>query len=138
MSPQTETPRQKTLNRIRVFNKFIFNRLVIAAFGGQRGPFSILIHTGRRTGTSYKTPVLATYVDDAILIPLSYGANVDWLKNVLAAGACDLLNKGEEIHAEDPRVMNAQEALSMLPEGKQQLFALFNLDAFVRLTRSER
>jgi deazaflavin-dependent oxidoreductase (nitroreductase family) len=137
MNPQAETPRQKTLDRIRVFNKLIFNRFVLAVFGGQRGPFSILTHAGRRTGTTYKTPVLATYVDDVILIPLSYGANVDWLKNLLAASACDLLYKGEAIHADDPRVMNTQEALTLLPEDKQRFFARFKLEAFVRLTRCE-
>jgi hypothetical protein len=138
MRPQTETRRQKSLDRIRIFNKVVFNRLVMAAFGGQRGPFSILTHTGRRTGISFKTPVFAMYVDDVILIPLPYGENVDWLKKVLVASACDLLYKGEEIRADDPWVMSAKEALTMLPENKQRLFERFHLEAFVRLTRSER
>ena len=85
----------KFIDGIRIFNKFIFNRITLTLTKSGNGPFSVIYHIGRRSGRTYRTPVLASYVDETIIIPLSYGENVDWLRNTLAQGGCEILGQSK-------------------------------------------
>jgi deazaflavin-dependent oxidoreductase (nitroreductase family) len=60
------------------------------------GPFSIVRHVGRRSGKRYETPIIVSRVEDGFVIELTYGPDVDWHKNVLAAGGCTLVWHGRE------------------------------------------
>ena len=87
------------------FNRRITNR-VAGLFAGRAPGFSMLIHTGRRSGKTYRTPILTFRDGDGYRIALTYGDGADWVRNVLAAGGCDLLTRGRLIHLTDPRVIN--------------------------------
>jgi deazaflavin-dependent oxidoreductase (nitroreductase family) len=54
----------------------------------------MVVHRGRRSGRRYRTPVLAFRVDDGYVVALFYGADRDWVRNVLAAGGCTLSGAG--------------------------------------------
>ena len=56
-------------------------------------PWAMVEHVGRRTGTRYRTPVVAFVDGDKIAIPLPYGTDTDWLRNVTAAGRFTLVRK---------------------------------------------
>jgi deazaflavin-dependent oxidoreductase (nitroreductase family) len=58
------------------------------------GPFSLVRHVGRRTGRVYETPIILASVDDGFVAELTYGTDVSWYKNVLAAGHCVVVVKG--------------------------------------------
>ena len=47
---------------------------------------SRLHHVGRRSGARYVTPVGARIKEDHVLIPLTFGNQSDWVRNVRAAG----------------------------------------------------
>ena len=47
----------------------------------------IVHHVGRRSGRPYETPVLLTPIDGGFLIPLTYGPDRDWVRNVTASQA---------------------------------------------------
>jgi deazaflavin-dependent oxidoreductase (nitroreductase family) len=126
---------QKFLNGLRYFNKHIFNRFMLLIAGRKGIPFSVLHHTGRRSGRSYRTPVLVTCVGETIIIPLSYGDKVDWLRNVLAQDECKLMWQGEMIAAHQPAVLEAEAGLALLPEKQRALFARFQVEKFLRLMR---
>jgi deazaflavin-dependent oxidoreductase (nitroreductase family) len=126
------------INGIRRFNKAIFNRITLTFAEGDVGPFSVIYHVGRRSGRSYRTPVLATYTGDTIVIPLSYGENVDWLRNVIAQGGCEIVRKKKRVRAVDPRVIEAPDALALLPAERQRLFERFKLEKFLRLRVVEK
>jgi hypothetical protein len=59
-----------------------------------RGPFSLIRHVGRRTGRVYETPIMLASADDGFVAELTYGTDVAWYKNVLAAGHCVVVVKG--------------------------------------------
>lgn len=59
-------------------------------------PFAIVRHVGRRSGKIYETPIIVSPVADGFVIELTYGHDVDWHKNVLAAGGCTLVWHGKE------------------------------------------
>ena len=130
--------RKKFLDSVRTFNKYFFNRITLLFAQRGIGPFSIVTHIGRRSKRVYKTPVLATYTSKMIIIPLSYGEGVDWLRNVLVKNGCSIRYKGEEITAEEPLVLDAADALTLLPDNRRTLFERFKLEKFLRLSRKEK
>lgn len=124
------------IDAIRLFNKYVFNRFTLALAENGKGPFSIIIHIGRHTGRTYRTPVLASYSDDTMIIPLSYGENVDWLRNILARGSCEVFRGGKKTAAVEPEVIDAVVALAALPENRRALFERFKLEKFLRMRLS--
>jgi len=48
--------------------------------------FAVVEHRGRRTGRRYTAPVAARRIAGGFAIPLAFGAQVDWYRNLLAAG----------------------------------------------------
>jgi hypothetical protein len=58
--------------------------------GGERSALGVVEHVGRATGTVHHTPVLPLVADDHAYIPLPYGPDVDWCRNVRTAGHCRL------------------------------------------------
>jgi deazaflavin-dependent oxidoreductase (nitroreductase family) len=67
--------------------------------------FGVVLHRGRRTGRAYRTPVNAFPHGDGFLIALTYGCDVDWVKNVIAEGGCRLIHRGHGVDLIDPRVL---------------------------------
>lgn len=60
-----------------------------------RAPYmAVVVHTGRRSGRRYRTPVMILAAPEGYTVALVYGMESDWVKNVLAAGACDLEIRG--------------------------------------------
>jgi deazaflavin-dependent oxidoreductase (nitroreductase family) len=69
-----------------------------------------LSHTGRRSGRPYLTPVGARRAGDVVLIPLTFGNQSDWVRNVLAAGHCSLRLEGIDYEATGPALLSPEEA----------------------------
>ena len=67
-------------------------------------PWALVVHRGRRSGTEYRTPVLASVEDDRIYVGLYYGADAQWVRNVLAGGAT-VVRAGRTRRLERPRIV---------------------------------
>ncbi len=85
------------------FNRRFLNRLTLRVAGYLPG-FAIVSHTGRKSGHTYRVPVNAFHTDDGYIIALTYGLESDWVKNVLAAGSCEMRTKGRRVLLSDPRI----------------------------------
>ena len=70
------------------------NPVVLGLARAGRGPFSLVRHVGRRTGRAYETPLLLARVREGFVAELTYGEDVDWYRNVVAAGGGGLLVGG--------------------------------------------
>jgi hypothetical protein len=44
-------------------------------------------HRGRKSGNLHRTPILAFPIIEGFDFALTYGRNVDWVKNLLAGGS---------------------------------------------------
>jgi deazaflavin-dependent oxidoreductase (nitroreductase family) len=64
------------------------------------GPFSLVRHVGRRTGRTYETPLILARVEGGFVAELTYGPDVQWYRNITAAGGCVLVVGGVEHHVE--------------------------------------
>jgi len=69
-----------------------------------------LTHIGRRSGRTYVTPIGARRAGDRVLIPLTFGNQSDWSRNVLAAGRCSLRLDGVDYEASAPALVSPEEA----------------------------
>jgi deazaflavin-dependent oxidoreductase (nitroreductase family) len=76
--------------------KYTLNPLTRRLARSSFGPFTIIRHIGRRSGKLYETPIIARPVEGGFVIELTYGYDVDWHKNVLAAGGCTMVWHGKE------------------------------------------
>ena len=74
--------------------KHTLNRLTARIARSGRGPFSLVRHVGRKSGTVYQTPIIVARVPEGFVAELTYGADVNWYRNVVAAGGCELLVGG--------------------------------------------
>jgi deazaflavin-dependent oxidoreductase (nitroreductase family) len=91
-------------------NKRVFNRIEI-----KRGVRPVLIHVGRVSGTTYRTPLDAHPVADGYLFIPMYGPRTDWVKNVLATGTAILRIDGDDIALAFPRLVKKDVAWQLLP-----------------------
>lgn len=85
------------------FNRRFTNRLFLRVAGYLPG-FAIVSHVGRKSGRTYRTPVNAFRTEGGYIIALTYGSESDWVKNVLAAGSCELQTRGRWVRLFDPRI----------------------------------
>jgi deazaflavin-dependent oxidoreductase (nitroreductase family) len=117
---------------VRLFSKR-FNKSTIADIENGLGPYSIICHTGRKSGRAFRTPVDATFLGDVVIITLPYGMLSDWLRNVLAQKGCQIIHKGQTYSARDPEVLTAAAVRGLLPPGKT---GLFQVKEFLRMSIS--
>jgi deazaflavin-dependent oxidoreductase (nitroreductase family) len=116
------------------FNRRATNRLT-GTFAGWAPGFGIVIHTGRRSGRVYRTPVNAFRDGDDYLIALTYGAQTEWVRNVLEAGECALVTLGREVRLMRPRIVtDATRRWAPLPV--RVVLALIGASQYLRLTRA--
>jgi deazaflavin-dependent oxidoreductase (nitroreductase family) len=89
--------------RLARFNRVFANRLLGPTLPALPG-FGAVLHRGRRSGRPYRTPVMVFRSGELYVLALPYGADSDWVKNVLAAGGCDLRTRGRSVRLVEPRV----------------------------------
>lgn len=70
------------------------NRLTSRMARSGRGPFSLVRHTGRRSGARYETPIVVARVPEGYVAELTYGDSVNWYRNLVAAGGGELVVHG--------------------------------------------
>lgn len=73
--------------------------------GRRHSPYAALDHVGRRSGHPYTTAVGAVPFGDGFAIPLTYGHQVQWCRNVMAAGTCTLTWQATVHALEHPEVI---------------------------------
>jgi deazaflavin-dependent oxidoreductase (nitroreductase family) len=81
----------------------------------------VVVHRGRRTGRVYQTPVNVFAADEGYVLALTYGPDTDWVKNVLAAGGCELRTRGRAIRLTAPRLFRDETRRGIRPLERQVL-----------------
>ncbi len=125
------------LRLIKRFNKYVLNPLVLR-FSGRSGLSAIVQHVGRRSGTPYASPVIAIQSDRDVIIPLPYGTDVDWLRNLRAAGQGVVDLEGRSLRVYEPAVVDIDDVIGLLPAPMVRTVRLNGAREAVRLHVSER
>ncbi len=91
---------------VAVFNKHINNR-VQRLWAWLLPPWAIIRHTGRKSGTVYRTPIVGFVGADGFAVPLLYGEQSEWARNILAADGGTIERLGRKYQLQDPRVVDS-------------------------------
>ena len=90
---------------VAAFNLAVTNRIT-SRFAARLPGFGILTHVGRKSGRVYRTPVNVFRAPEGFLIALTYGRESEWVRNVVAAGACQLETRGVQYQLSIPTIMH--------------------------------
>lgn len=84
--------------RLARINRVFTNRVMMPL--ARVAPWlGIVHHVGRRSGKAYASPVLVAVRRDSIVIPLMYGLERDWVRNLRHAGTFTLTFRGASSRA---------------------------------------
>ena len=120
---------------VRRFNRAFTNPRTMRKAGTPGAYASIVRHVGRTTGRPYETPVETFATDDGFVISLPYGADTDWLKNVLASGSATIVDEGNTYPVDRPELVPTAVAAPHLPAKGQRTLRLFAVDQCLRVRR---
>ena len=71
--------------------------------------FAVLTHRGRKTGRTYRTPINVFRRGDDYFFFLTYGSDVQWVKNVLASGSCSIETRRGVVELVEPELITDPE-----------------------------
>lgn len=92
-------------------------------------------HVGRRSGKTYVTPVGVGVDGDIALIPLTFGNESDWVRNIRAGGECRIHANGNAYRALRPRFLTAAEApvRTVFGPAERAAFRFLGIKQFLQL-----
>ena len=116
---------------IRPFTTHVLNRFT-RLFVHRLPGFGIIRHRGRKSGQSYRTPMNVFRDGDAYVFALTYGSDVQWVKNILAAGHADLDSAGRTVHLIDPELL-VDPKRRLMPLPVRVLLGVMRVSEFLRM-----
>lgn len=119
--------------RIGTFLKHTLNRVTTRAARGRGGPFALVKHLGRKSGKPYETPIIVQPISGGFVIELTYGPEVDWYRNVVAANGCRILYHGTEHVIEGLERLSATEGIAAFTPAQQRILRVLKRTHFVKL-----
>ena len=113
------------------FNRVGLNRLTVR-FAPWAPGFGVVHHVGRRTGRPFRTPINLFRDDGSYVITLTYGTGSDWVRNVIAAGGCEIETRRRLLALTDPRLVH-DESRRFLPLVPRTVVGLIGVADFLVL-----
>ncbi len=114
------------------FNRRVTNRLALP-LATRLPAFGVVVHTGRKTGQTHRTPVNVFARDGGYLVALTYGPDSQWVRNVLASGGCTLETRGRALRLTHPRLVH-DEGRRAMPAPVRLILSLVHVTDFLALT----
>ena len=111
------------------FNRHVTNPIQ-RLWAGWAPTMGILTHVGRRSGRQYETPVILARVPEGFVAELTYGPDVDWYKNVTAAGRCTVLRHGRQYQVEGISEYPAERGIAAFPPPARVVLRALGRDEF--------
>ena len=94
--------------------------------------FGILEYRGRKTGKAYRTPMNVFRRGEHMVLALTYGPDVQWVKNIVAAGEVDVRTMGRTVHLLEPELFTDPSCREM-PLLIRPFLRLMRVTEFMRL-----
>lgn len=111
-----------------------FNSVAIRLAGTRAMPvWAVVEHTGRRSGKTYTTPVAVFPTSGVFYVGLPWGRDVDWVRNLRAAGGGVIRWKGTTYDVSDPTFVEKAEVLGVARLPQREILKRWSLADFLRL-----
>lgn len=95
--------------------------------------WAIVVHRGRKSGRTFRTPLWAFRRHNGFVLALTYGPETDWVRNVLAAGGCELQTRRRRYQLGAPVVFRDEDATDMPAFIRFMLRKVIKAPEFLRL-----
>jgi deazaflavin-dependent oxidoreductase (nitroreductase family) len=100
--------------------------------------FAVLTHRGRKSGCNYQTPINVFRRGGDYYFFLTYGSDVQWVKNVLAAGSCSIETRGRVVELVEPELVTDPDLLPAPPHVRFVERRIAGATQYLRLRASNR
>ena len=120
-------------DRVRRFNRDVTNRRQLRTAGQAGATYAVIVHVGRKSGRTYRTPVGAGPTTDGFVVGLPYGPGADWVRNVVAAGGAMVEHDGRTVAVDRPEVTDAAAVESLFGRTERLVNRLYGVDDFLLL-----
>jgi deazaflavin-dependent oxidoreductase (nitroreductase family) len=94
-------------------------------------PLAIVGHVGRKSGRRYRTPVVAFPTATGFVIPMTYGRDVDWARNLVKGRGGELVRRGHHFALRNPRIVGTAAAYRHLPVGVRSVLRMADFPGYV-------
>jgi deazaflavin-dependent oxidoreductase (nitroreductase family) len=111
-----------------------FTNRITSLFAGCLPGLGILTHVGRRSGKVFRTPVNVFRAPNGFIVALTYSSQSEWVKNVLAAGGCELKNRGKKYQLSTPNVVR-DPTRRRFPIPVQVVLRIVGADEYMELSK---
>jgi deazaflavin-dependent oxidoreductase (nitroreductase family) len=92
--------------------------------------FCVATYRGRTSGRVYHTPLNVFRRGSRVVFALTYGEDVQWVRNVQASGTCEIRTRGRDLRLENPRI-ERDPAARPVPVLVRPFLRLMNVDRFL-------
>jgi len=117
---------------MRRVNRVLTNPL-LGTFAWLVPPLAVIHHVGRKSGRHYRSPVVAFPTARGFVIPMTYGRDVDWARNLVAAHGGELQRVGRRVRLHNPRIVDGDAAYPYLPAVVRPALRAAKLPGYVLL-----
>ena len=111
----------------------VFTNPIMGPLARVMPPLAVVHHVGRTSGRNYSTPVVAFRSRERFVIPMTYGRDVDWARNIVKAHGCQIEQMGRRFTVLNPRVADFKTAEAQLPGAVRATLRAANLPGYVLL-----
>jgi deazaflavin-dependent oxidoreductase (nitroreductase family) len=111
----------------------VFSNRIMAPLAYVSPPFALVLHEGRRSGRTYRTPVWAFRRNGGYVIALTYEGPSDWVRNVIVAGGCRLRTPSGEREMIGARIVEGADGLALMPRRLRSTLLVMGVTEFLIL-----
>jgi deazaflavin-dependent oxidoreductase (nitroreductase family) len=123
------------MSPLRRFTTKIFNPIFRRIAAWVPG-FGILEYVGRKSGRRYRIPVMRFRRGSGFVFCLVYGPDVEWVKNVKAAGGAEVRIRRRTTRLTDPEVV-VDPTRRLVPRYARPLMRFLRVKAFLTVQAAE-
>ena len=95
--------------------------------------WGVIVHTGRKSGRKFATPIALAKTRDGFVIPLPWGEGTDWCRNLLAAHGGVVRWGGRDIPVREPEIIDRAAAAPEFGLIPRRMVGLIGIERFVRV-----
>lgn len=111
----------------------VFTNPVMGTFAGFIPPLAIVHHVGRKSGRRYRSPVIAFRSTKGFVIPMTYGRDVDWARNLIKGHGGQVEQMGRRYTLRNPRIVDGKVAYPHLPAIVRDALRMADFPGYVLL-----
>jgi deazaflavin-dependent oxidoreductase (nitroreductase family) len=116
----------------------VFTNPLMGTFAWIVPPLAVVHHVGRKSKRRYRTPVVAFRDASGFVVPMTYGRDVDWARNLVKARGGEIEQMGRRYTVHNPRIVGHAAAAPHLPAVVRPALRLADFPGYVLLDGDDK